>query len=181
MSAEEKQILGVGSRVTHTQFGSGVVVESSITQYKVYFKTRDAALEISINDDRLQAVQIIEAPANTLTLKEVEHTLSNLLRQWGNTNEIVPLGERWKHGTMVLQPANNSLKPKEIPIETFFHKIIMTRDRLRVMEQKINASALSNEEKIELQQYLTRIYGSLTTFNILFAQSDQQFKGTSSE
>ena len=77
-----------------------------------------------------------------------------------------------------MQPSNKNLASKEIPIDTFFHKIIMLRDRLRVMEQKINASkGLDAQEKIDLQQYLTRCYGTLTTFNVLFKNTSQQFKG----
>ena len=78
---------------------------------------------------------------------------------------------------MILKPGEESLKSKEIPIETFFHKIVMVRDRLRVMEQRINSSKLTDEEKVNLQQYITRIYGSLTTFNILFKNKEDQFRG----
>ena len=80
---------------------------------------------------------------------------------------------------MILRPADSNLADKEIPINTFWHKIVMLRDRLRVMEQKINSSKdLDDSLKIDLQQYITRIYGSLTTFNVLFASKDQQFKGS---
>ena len=82
---------------------------------------------------------------------------------------------------MLLQTADKSLKPKEIPIDAFFHKIVMVRDRIRVMEQRINASAISDEEKVNLQQYITRIYGSLTTFNVLFKNKEQQFVGDKGE
>ena len=92
-------------------------------------------------------------------------------------SEIVPLGDRWKGGNMLLQPEDKSLKPKEMPIEAFFHKIVMVRDRLRVMEQRINASKLEEEEKINLQHYITRIYGSLTSFNVLFKNKEDQFVG----
>ena len=81
---------------------------------------------------------------------------------------------------MILQPDDDSLKPKEIPIETFFHKIVMVRDRLRVMEQRINSSDLNDEEKVNLQQYITRIYGSLTTFNVLFKHKEDSFVGEKS-
>jgi hypothetical protein len=83
---------------------------------------------------------------------------------------------------MILQPKDNSQKPKELPIEAFFHKIVMLRDRLRVMEQQINAhNQMSDEEKINLQQYITRIYGTLTTFNVLFKNKEHWFVGDKSE
>lgn len=83
---------------------------------------------------------------------------------------------------MLLKPGNPALQAKEIPVDTFFHKIVMLRDRLRVLEQNINAhSVLTDEEKINLQQYITRIYGSLTTFNVLFASKEDYFVGAKSE
>jgi hypothetical protein len=104
-----------------------------------------------------------------------------VLEEQSALQEIVPLGEKWMGGNMLLQPANLSLKPKEIPIESFFHKIVMLRDRLRVLEQNINShTVLTDEEKVNLQQYITRIYGSLTTFNILFADKDHYFVGAKS-
>jgi hypothetical protein len=101
-----------------------------------------------------------------------------VLDKYASLNEVVPLGDKWIGGTMLLQPANKSLQPKEIPVEVFFHKIVMLRDRLRVLEQNINSHAvLTDEEKVDLQQYITRIYGSLTTFNILFNDKDDYFVG----
>jgi len=90
----------------------------------------------------------------------------------------VPLGDKWNKGMLLLQPADKLLKPKEIPVEDFFHKIVMLRDRLRVLEQNINSSkSLSDEEKVNIQQYITRCYGSLTTFNVLFKNKEQHFVG----
>ena len=104
-----------------------------------------------------------------------------MLKQWSDISEIIPIGDRWKGGKLILEPKDTKLASKEIPIDTFFHKIVMVRDRIRVMEQKINASNLDDQDKVDIQQYITRIYGSLTTFNILFKINEHQFSGEKSK
>ena len=102
------------------------------------------------------------------------------LRSSQHEMQIVPMGTRWNNGSMILKPGDSSLQAKEVPIETFFHKIVMVRDRLRLIEQKINAhKGLTDEEKVDIQQYVTAVYGSLTTFNVLFRETHHQFKGMS--
>jgi hypothetical protein len=95
--------------------------------------------------------------------------------------ETVDIAKRWRGGRLILEPGDTSLKGKDLPIDTFFHKIVMVRDRIRVMEQRINSSNLSEDDKISLQQYITRIYGSLTTFNVLFENKEDQFVGDRSK
>ncbi|MCL1821876.1 MAG: hypothetical protein FWG22_03535, partial [Prolixibacteraceae bacterium] len=120
-------------------------------------------------------------PKNMLTLDEVERVLTDVLDRHNAITYAVEMGEKWKGGVMDLKPANAELKSKEVPIETFFHKIVMVRDRLRVLEQNINSHpVLTDQDKVDLQQYITRIYGSLTTFNILFAEKDDYFVGVKS-
>ena len=93
-----------------------------------------------------------------------------------------PMADKWVGGTLVMRPGKPGVQEKEVPIDAFYHKIIMLRDRLRVLEQQINShEKLTEPEKIQLQQYITRCYGSLTTFNILFKDKDDYFVGSKSE
>ncbi len=171
--------LTVGSRVDHPRYGEGIIGGVNLVAYEVYF-ARGGKVEIT---KRSNDLTVLEAgsdvrPSNMLTLDEVEQVLVGLLDRFQGLSYAAPLGDKWIGGTLELKPGKAGLQPKEIPIETFFHKIVMVRDRLRVLEQNINAHAvLTDEEKVNLQQYITRVYGSLTTFNILFADKDDYFVG----
>jgi hypothetical protein len=116
-----------------------------------------------------------------LNVKEFEKALKYILDRYNGLEHRVELGSKWEGGTIVLKPGKHDLQSKEIPIETFFHKIVMVRDRLRVLEQNINSHAgLSDGDKVNLQQYITRIYGSLTSFNVLFSEKEDYFTGSKS-
>jgi superoxide dismutase len=115
-------------------------------------------------------------------MADLEFMLHKVLDDRTDISEKVDLANKWQGGIMTLKPFEEGMQSKEIPIETFFHKIVMVRDRLRVMEQQINAHKIfTDAEKVDLQQYITRIYGSLTTFNVLFKNTDDQFKGSGKE
>jgi hypothetical protein len=173
----DQTTLGIGTRLQHTHFGPGVIIGVKYATYLISF-INHGTKEIDKTDKQLDEIIAENVTAEIETSSEIEKSLLKILRLWGNTSEIVPLGERWQKGMMLLQPFDKSQKPKEIPIEIFFHKIVMLRDRLRVMEQQINAhKLLSDEDKVNLQQYLTRIYGSLTTFNVLFKNKEHWFIG----
>lgn len=172
-------LLGIGSRVRHAAFGDGVVIRLYPAAYDVCFMLYGIK-SVGKDYDRWEIIEAIET-TESVTFTEAEKSLMRILRAWSDVSEVVPLGERWEGGTMILKPKDPSLKPKEVPIEQFFHKIVMVRDRLRVIEQRVNASKLSDEDKVNLQQYITRIYGSLTTFNVLFRYKEQYFVGDKSE
>ena len=173
--------LGIGTRLQHTQYGPGVIVGVRYATYIISF-INQGIKEVDKNDQALEEIIPENVTEEIETHSEVERSLLKILRLWNGVSEVVPLGDRWQGGTIILQPADKLLKPKELPIEDFFHKIVMLRDRLRVMEQQINANKkLTDEDKVNLQQYITRIYGSLTTFNVLFKNKEQWFVGEKGE
>ena len=173
----EQLTLGVGTRLQHTQYGPGVIVGVRLATYLITF-INDGLKEIDKTDPKLEEIIPENVTVELETTSEVEKSLLKILRLWSDTSEIVTLGDRWKGGTMFLQPGDKTQKAKEIPVDIFFHKIVMLRDRLRVMEQQINAhKILNDEEKVNLQQYITRIYGTLTTFNVLFKNKEDWFVG----
>jgi hypothetical protein len=169
--------LGIGTRLQHTQYGPGVIVGLRYATYLISF-IHSGVKEIDKTDEQLDEIIPENVTEEVETNSQMEKSLLKILRLWGGIMEEVPLGDRWINGKMILQPADSSLKPKEIPIDDFFHKIVMLRDRLRVLEQNINSSKqLTDEEKVNIQQYITRCYGSLTTFNVLFKNKEQWFVG----
>jgi hypothetical protein len=111
------------------------------------------------------------------TVDDFELLLRRIIREEAGVTPAVP-AEKWRGGTLVLRPGTAGLQEKSWPIETFFHKIVMLRNRLRTLEQQVNASELSDEIKVRLQSYVSGCYGSLTSFNVLFADDADQFKGT---
>ncbi len=169
--------LGIGTRLQHNQLGPGVIVGIRYATYLISF-INHGVKEIDKDDAQLDEIIPENITEEIETHSEIEKSLLKILRLWGGITEKVPLGDKWPGGTLILQPSDKSLKPKEIPVEDFFHKIVMLRDRLRVLEQNINSNKkLSDEDKVNMQQYITRCYGSLTTFNVLFRNKEQWFVG----
>ncbi len=172
--------LHIGMKVRHPQYGVGVVKSLSEKTAEIAFD--DAPRTIAPASSDLQPAE------PTATLSQLEMPLANLIRDTAHAMVealgleqkdvlVEGLAARWQKGTLFMQPADTSLQPKEVPLETFFHKIVMIRNNLRVLEQKVNASdKLSEADKFDLQQYITRCYGSLTTFNILFKNKEDQFR-----
>jgi hypothetical protein len=175
---EENIELAAGTRVEHDRYGEGFVCKSSLNGYEIIFE-RGGKLSFgkaNILKD-MKVIEKIEDNEPKLSLDEVTEALTNILERYNGLNENVEIAEKWTGGTLILQPGNAS-QPKEIPIDVFFHKIVMLRDKLRVLEQNINShKSLSEQDKVNIQKYITSAYGSLTTFNVLFKDRDDCFTG----
>ena len=109
-----------------------------------------------------------------------EGLLRRIIREEAGLTPVAP-ASKWRGGTLVLRPGSPGMQEKSWPIETFFHKVVMVRTRLRTLEQQVNVSELPEDVKLKLQAYVSGCYGSLTSFNVLFADDDDQFKGGSSD
>ncbi|WP_353778466.1 hypothetical protein [Winogradskyella sp. 3972H.M.0a.05] len=174
------KLLGIGSRINHPEYGKGVVTNVTSIHYWVTFI--EGGLETIDIDSEFDVIDAAEDEVDTVSFYEVEKSLRQILKKWSDVSEVISIADKWKGGKLIMEPGDPNLQSKELPIDTFFHKITMVRDRLRVMEQKINSSNnLDEQEKIDLQQYITRSYGSLTTFNVLFKLKSQQFVGQRSK
>lgn len=168
-----------GMQIKHPIYGKGTIVKIESTFYTIQFPNR-GNLDISKRTEDLELISesVEEEQKDGISFNELERTLRRILTEYADIQQTVPLAEKWQGGTMILKPADESLKSKEIPLESFFHKIVMVRDRLRVLEQNINSNEkLNNEDKVNMQQYITRVYGSLTTFNVLFKDQAHNFVG----
>jgi len=162
-----------GDLVRHAQNGIGRIEEIAHGGCSVYFPRIEKRMTVA--EDELNILTEAETTAyEMMKLAAYEINLGNLPN--------IELGSRWKDGEVIMKPGDPKLAPKSVPIDVFFHKIVMVRDKLRVMEQQINTNkGLSDAEKVDLQQYITRIYGSLTTFNVLFKSKDDYFVGQKGE
>lgn len=170
--------LGVGSRVRHPAFGDGVIIKLYKAAYDVTFM-HHGVKSVGRDYTGWEVLEAIEAE-EVASFNEAEKALVRILRTYNGIQETTQLGDKWIDGTLVLKPGEEGMATKEMPIDTFFHKIVMVRDRLRLMEQRVNSSSMTDEEKVNLQQYITRIYGSLTSFNVLFRRKEDHFSGTKS-
>ncbi|MEY3399471.1 MAG: hypothetical protein RL220_2065 [Bacteroidota bacterium] len=172
---------GIGAKVTHPVFGEGVVFGENDHTFRLYFREHGEK-ELGKEYEGYTVLEGAASGTTPVALEDIVAAVQNVFDQYYEVTDIIELGDKWEKGNLILQPADPSLKSKEVPIETFFHKIVMLRDRLRVMEQKINANdKLTESEKIEMQQYITRIYGTLTTFNVLFRSKKDYFVGESKD
>jgi hypothetical protein len=172
--------LRIGMKVRHPQYGSGLVKSISEAVAEIQFddgSKRGVAPEASELEpmEPQMSVSGLDVPLSQFVNETVAAAMAKLGLEKPDS-VVEQLGPRWHGGRLVMHPADATLQTKEVPLEVFFHKIVMVRNNLRVLEQKINAhEKLSDGEKVEMQQYITRSYGSLTTFNVLFKEKEGQF------
>ncbi len=172
--------LRIGMKVRHPQYGAGTVKTISEAVAEIQFDDgtkRSVAPEPSGLEpvEPQVAVSGLNVPLNQFVNQTLDAAIARLGLQ--KPDDVVnQLGIRWHNGKAVLHPSDPTLQTKEVPLEVLFHKIVMIRNNLRVLEQKVNAhDKLTDGEKVEMHQYITKSYGSLTTFNILFKEKEDQF------
>lgn len=176
MSASE---LAPGSKLTHPKFGSGMILSLDESYYKIYFYESEEVKSLARDFEGFEVEEAKAPDFPMLNMKDVERAIREALQATSERAPIIPLGGKWMGGQVVFEPNDENLQGKEIPMDTFFHKIVMVREKLRVLEQNINNHPkLDDEDRVHLQQYITRCYGSLTSFNVLFAYREDQFRGS---
>jgi len=164
-------MLRIGAWIEHPHYGLGRITNHKDTRYVVTFP-------IGIREVESHEPGIYEAKAPPGG-DPIKDALREVLEEYG-IGGVAELGGRWEGGEIIVKPAKEGLKEHHMPVDALFHKVVMIRDRLRVLEQKINANkTLSDAEKVELQQYVTRCYGSLTSLNFLFKRDADKFSGSS--
>jgi hypothetical protein len=164
---------GLGTIVRHRDFGRGRIVAYDDERYVILFPGCDAKT-VAFTFDGMEA----QDGAGDPELDRIAQAMRQVLGDHGWLDVDLELGKRWVGGTLKLVPGRDEAQAKDIPIEVFLKKLVGIRDRLRVLEQKINSHpSLAAEEKLELQGYITRCYGSLTTFNVLFGHRASGFVG----
>jgi len=174
------EALHLGMKVRHPQYGNGTVKTISEATAEILFDdgTKRVVAPDAAGLDPAEPQVSVTGLAVPLQ-QFVDDTLAAALLKLGLDRPdavVAQLGARWHGGKAILHPADPTLQTKEVPLETFFHKVVMIRNTLRVLEQKINAhEKLTDGEKVEMQQYITKSYGSLTTFNVLFKEKEDQF------
>lgn len=171
----QKPRFGLGSIIKHRHLGRGRIVGYELNQYVIQFKGEIKKVSFSFAD--MEALEVAADPE----MAKIRQAVAEAMEDYGWIETDLEMSSRWLGGVVKLIPGKEGTQAKEIPIETFFKKIIGVREKLRVLEQKINNHPrLEQEDRIELEGYITRCYGSLTTFNILFAEKTSQFRGESS-
>jgi len=173
--------LQIGLRVKHPQYGEGEVKSIGEHTSEILFKDGKKIVEPEASNlqpaEAQMSISGLELPLKSVIQEVVSACISELGLESADV-DIDQLGPRWHRGKLVMHPADPTIQTKEVPLEVFFHKIVMMRNNFRVLEQKINANdKLTDAEKVEMQQYITKCYGSMTTFNILFKNKEDQFGG----
>jgi hypothetical protein len=174
------EALHIGMKVRHPQYGVGHV--KTISEHTAEIRFDDGQRTVSPESAGLEPAeaQVAVTGLDVPLAQFIQQTVSAAAKELGLERPesfVEQLARRWHNGRMVLHSADPSLQAKEVPLETFFHKIVMMRNNLRVLEQKINGhEKLADGEKLEMQQYITRCYGSMTTFNVLFKNKEDQFR-----
>lgn len=174
------ETLHIGMKVRHPQYGPGTV--RAITEHTAEIRFEDGAVRTISPEtsgveptEALATVSGLNVSLATFVQQTVEKTLDGMGVERAS-DSVHELAKRWQKGKMVLHPPDPTLQTKEVELDVFFHKIVMMRNNLRVLEQKVNASeSLSSAEKFDWQQYITRCYGSMTTFNVLFKDKENWF------